>query len=117
MEKLIFIHENDAELFVPPLHFKCQSRWYFKKGVPSCALSVARTDFEPGGYGDWHCHEEADQAYYIIIGTARVWMDDEINYVDLFHGDMVLFPKGRKHKVQNLGDQILSAVAINAPAL
>ncbi|MBN1827819.1 MAG: cupin domain-containing protein [Deltaproteobacteria bacterium] len=109
--------EKETAIFTPNLHYDCDSRWYFKKGEPSADVSVLRSDFKKGGWADWHDHAGADQAYYVITGTARVWMDNEETFRDIGPGDMVLFPKGHKHKLSNTGDGLLSLVAVNAPAL
>lgn len=114
---MIVKYEKDTTIFTPNLHFDCDSRWYFKKGEPTGTMSILRSDFKKGGWADWHDHAAADQAYYVIKGKLRVWMDSEDNYADLGPGDMVMFPMGRKHKLKNMTDGELSLVAINAPAL
>jgi mannose-6-phosphate isomerase-like protein (cupin superfamily) len=115
----VFYHKTgkEAEKFIPPLHHKCISQWCFKKGEPSHHISIAKSDFEIGGHGDWHSHADSDQTYYVVSGNARVWMDSEENWIDIGKGELILFPKGKNHKVKNIGLEPLSVIAINTPAI
>lgn len=110
-------YAKEAETFIPDKHFGCSASIYFRKGQPSMNVSVARSDFREGGRADWHKHSESDQAYYVLRGKVRVWVDGEDTYADLGVGDMVLFPMGSMHKLLNIGNEQLSVLAINCPAL
>lgn len=50
--------------------------------------------FAPGGPG-MHIHEDADEAFYLVEGTAEFALDDE--RMDLSAGQAVFIPKGAAH--------------------
>jgi mannose-6-phosphate isomerase-like protein (cupin superfamily) len=53
---------------------------------------------------DYHAHENMEQLYYIFSGNAVVRANDEEYPVK--EGDIVLFPPGDKHQLQNSGSDL-----------
>jgi len=61
-------------------------------------LTVTWVDVPPGAEQRAHSHEEAEQVYVIVRGSARVKVDDEI--VDLAEWDAIRFGKDTMRAVE-----------------
>ena len=44
----------------------------------------------------WHDHEDTDEVFIVIEGKMNIEFEDEI--VELNEGEMIVVPKGKKHK-------------------
>jgi quercetin dioxygenase-like cupin family protein len=52
----------------------------------------------------WHCHTEAQDTFYVISGTIRVFMREPEEGVRLTVGKTYSVRPGRPHLVANAGD-------------
>jgi len=67
----------------------------------------------PGTKGQYHYHQEAENAYLVLAGTGKVVVEGEEVIVG---PDQVLFiPPGIKHSVENIGTDLLRLIEIYAP--
>lgn len=55
-------------------------------------LSVLRRDFH------WHSHSKSDEFFYVVEG--RLYVDLEQSAMELSPGEMVLIPKGVRHRTR-----------------
>lgn len=53
----------------------------------------------PGSSNEMHDHAEGDEVIYVIKGTMRIQIEDEIGF--LKQGDAVLIKKGQMHQIFN----------------
>ena len=44
----------------------------------------------------WHCHENTDEVFVVLEGKMGIEFEDET--VELEAGEMIVVPKGKKHK-------------------
>ena len=44
----------------------------------------------------WHNHEDTDEVFVVIEGKISIEFEDEV--IQLKEGEMIVVPKGRKHK-------------------
>ena len=44
----------------------------------------------------WHQHEDTDEAFVVIEGKMNIEFEDSV--IELTEGEMLVVPKGRKHK-------------------
>jgi len=44
----------------------------------------------------WHMHEDTDETFFVIEGTIGIEFEDET--IELDAGEMIVIPKGKKHK-------------------
>ena len=44
----------------------------------------------------WHQHEDTDEAFFVIEGKMNIEFEDSM--VELNEGEMLVVPKGKKHK-------------------
>jgi len=76
-------------------------------------LAVWHGNIDPGGEADEHSHADEDQAFLILGGECRFWLDDEESRLGA--GDFVFVPKGIKHRVISVGQEALRLLVILAP--
>lgn len=74
-----------------------------------CRL-LAKLTLEPGASIGKHVHENEEEIFYIMQGTARV--DDNGTQVVLGSGDALLTGDGKSHGVENIGHDLLEIVAV-----
>ena len=44
----------------------------------------------------WHSHEDTDETFIVMEGKIYIEFEDET--VELFEGEMIVVPKGKKHR-------------------
>jgi mannose-6-phosphate isomerase-like protein (cupin superfamily) len=76
--------------------------------------SLAEAILPPDGATTEHYHPKAEEIYYILRGTARLRIEDEVR--ELKSGDAVLISPGQKHKIWNIGGDALVFLCCCAPA-
>ena len=76
--------------------------------------SLAEARLPPGGSTTPHRHEATEEIYYILQGTGRMQVGDEIRTVE--PGDAIAIPPGARHRVTNTGDVVLKFLCCCAPA-
>ena len=107
------IHEDDvAALGLPGREL----RWVVGAGAlgseqcSACVIRVAPGDkVRPA-----HSHPNGDEVIYIITGSGRVMVGDDVQTVRA--GTTVLFPRGVVHMLHNTGGDEMKVVCFFAPA-
>lgn len=77
--------------------------------LQSPARLCAEIDIEPGCSIGTHIHENEEEIFYIIEGTAKA--NDNGNDVILTAGDSLLTGGGRCHGIENIGEKTLRLFA------
>ena len=76
--------------------------------------SLAEARLAPGGATQEHYHQFSEEIYYITHGQGRIRIDGESR--EVFAGDAVAIPPGRRHKLWNTGAETLRLLCCCAPA-
>jgi len=80
------------------------------KNGGSSHLVFMTADIKPGGAIDAHRHPGSDEILYLVNGTARVHLGDAVRVV---HGGATVFiPANTWISVDNIGSEVMSAVAV-----
>lgn len=61
-----------------------------------------------------HFHPECEEIYYLLEGTARMQVEDDVREVG--PGDAIAIPPGARHQITNTGDEELKFLCCCAPA-
>ena len=78
------------------------------------SFSIARARVEPGRSTQLHAVDGVEEAYYILSGEGRMYIqDDEKGTVTA--GDVVLIPSGHSQKIKNTGSEDLLFLCVCAP--
>ena len=109
---MITIHEDDVEALGLPGR---ELRWVVAPDAlkadhcSTCVIRVAPGDkVRPA-----HSHPNGEEVIYIIRGTGRVLVGDQVQPVR--PGTTVLFPQGVVHMLHNTGDEEMKVVCFFAP--
>ena len=109
---MITIHEDDVEALGLPGR---QLRWVVAPEAlkadhcSTCVIRVAPGDkVRPA-----HSHPNGEEVIYIIRGTGRVLVGDQVQPVR--PGTTVLFPQGVVHMLHNTGNDEMKVVCFFAP--
>jgi mannose-6-phosphate isomerase-like protein (cupin superfamily) len=73
-------------------------------------ISIQITDVEPNVMQFIHSHEE-EQCYYIVSGTGKMFIDDEIQEVN--KGDAIFMPSNSMHGIEYIGEDVLTYLTAN----
>src|SRR5580700_8929241 len=76
--------------------------------------SLAEARLAPGASTQEHYHVETEEIYYITHGTGRIRIDGETREVTA--GDAIAIPRGKRHKLWNIGMETLRLLCCCAPA-
>jgi mannose-6-phosphate isomerase-like protein (cupin superfamily) len=76
--------------------------------------SLAEARLAPGAKTQAHYHARTEEIYYILVGTARVRLGDEVRQVG--PGDAIAIPAGEPHQITNTGGEQLLFLCCCAPA-
>jgi len=80
------------------------------KNGGSSHLVFMAGDIKPGGSIDAHRHPSSDEILYLVNGTARVHLGDDVRVV---HGGATVFiPANTWISVENIGSEVMSSVAV-----
>jgi mannose-6-phosphate isomerase-like protein (cupin superfamily) len=79
----------------------------------SNTLSVIQERMPSGAAERPHFHEQAQQVFYILSGTATFEIEGEIKTVNT--GQSIHIPKGTKHRIQNNSETDLHFLVISEP--
>jgi quercetin dioxygenase-like cupin family protein len=81
-----------------------------EKRLRSGTLSFAPNELVPE-----HTHGDSDEIYYVISGSARILIEEEI--FDAVHGDLFFIAAGERHAIRVSGssDQSFVILAFVAP--
>jgi len=78
------------------------------------AQSLAEARLPPGGATTRHYHPRTEEIYYLLEGSGRMELGDELR--DVGPGDAVAIPPGRVHQIVNTGDGTLKFLCCCVPA-
>ena len=81
--------------------------------LPSANQSLAEASLPVGGATDEHYHPIAEELYFIVAGTARMRLGDEL--LEVGSGDCVLIAPGVIHKLWNTSDERLRLLCCCSP--
>ena len=76
--------------------------------------SLAEARVPVGGATMEHYHPRTEEIYYLTHGVGRIRIEDEVREVG--PGDAIAIPPGRRHKLWNLGGEVLRMLCCCAPA-
>lgn len=76
--------------------------------------SLAEARLAPGAKTQAHYHPQTEEIYYILVGTARMRLGDEVREVG--PGDSIAIPPGAPHQITNIGREELQFLCCCAPA-
>ncbi len=75
--------------------------------------SLAEARLPAGASTQEHYHIKTEEIYYITHGAGRIRIEGETR--DVKTGDAVAIPPGRKHKLWNIGNEMLRLLCCCAP--
>jgi mannose-6-phosphate isomerase-like protein (cupin superfamily) len=75
--------------------------------------SLAEARLPPGSQTAPHYHPQTEEIYYILEGTARMQIGDEVRSVG--PGDAIAIPPGAIHTIENTGSETLKFLCCCAP--
>lgn len=76
--------------------------------------SLAEARLPVGGSTAPHYHVKTEEIYFLIEGSGRMQIEDELHAVG--PGDAVAIPPGKRHQITNTGQQTLRFLCCCAPA-
>lgn len=76
--------------------------------------SLAEARVPVGGSTQEHYHPRAEEIYYITAGRGRIRIEGEEREVQ--RGDAIAIPPGSRHKLWNVGAEVLTLLCCCAPA-
>jgi len=76
--------------------------------------SLAEARLPVGSSTQEHYHPKAEEIYYITHGTGRMRIEGELR--DVKPGDAIAIPAGKKHKLWNIGTEVLRLLCCCVPA-
>ena len=76
--------------------------------------SIAEITIPPGGSAMPHLHKKTEESYFILSGTATLFIQGE-NLI-LTTGETVLIEPGETHQILNSGEEDLVFIAVCVPA-
>ena len=78
-------------------------------------LSVNLLSVPPGASEDLRSHEEAEQVYVVVEGTATVSATGDTHRLD--KGDLAMIPPATDHSIANDGSDALALVSVQSPGV
>ncbi len=76
--------------------------------------SLAEAQIPVGGSTLEHFHPRAEEIYFITAGAGKMRIENETRDVNI--GDAIAIPPGLKHKIWNMGGDVLKLLCCCAPA-
>ena len=76
--------------------------------------SLAEARLPVGAQTDAHFHPLCEEIYYLLEGTARMQVEDDVR--DVGPGDAIAIPPGARHQITNTGESELKFLCCCAPA-
>jgi len=61
-----------------------------------------------------HYHIKSEEIYFILEGAGKMKIEDEISIVN--KGDAIAISPGKRHKIWNIGNNVLKILCCCAPA-
>jgi mannose-6-phosphate isomerase-like protein (cupin superfamily) len=109
---MTIIHESDVPEQSHPGRYM---RWLASAdSLPAKNLSVCVIRVLPGEtVRPAHSHPHSDELIYIITGSGKVMIEDEIGHVKT--GSAILFEQGKVHMLKNTGNTEMKVICFFAP--
>lgn len=109
----VILHETDIPEQQQPGR---QMRWLAdENSLPAEHMSVCVIRVAPGQtVRPAHSHPHSEELIYIITGSGKVMIEDEVG--DVRPGSAVLFEQGKIHMLKNTGDIEMKVICFFAPA-
>mgnify|MGYP000884174262 CR=1 FL=1 len=85
---------------------------YRNSSIRNQSLAEARVPV--GGATVEHYHARAEESYYITHGRGRMRIEDQ--EAEVGAGDAIAIPPGKRHKLWNIGDEVLRLLCCCSPA-
>jgi len=79
-------------------------------------LSMGMNITEPGSMIPDHLHEESEEVLFLISGRARIVIEGEGEW-EIGPETAFYSPVGKKHRVENIGDEPLRLIWVYCPPL
>jgi mannose-6-phosphate isomerase-like protein (cupin superfamily) len=76
-------------------------------------MSMVETLVKPSSAPTYHSHVREDETFYVVSGTAEVWIDREIFRCEA--GDRVFGPRNVFHTYRNVGNTDLKMILVYTP--
>ena len=76
-------------------------------------MSMVEALVKPGTGPTYHSHAREDETFYVVSGTAEVWIDREIFRREA--GDRVFGPRNVFHTYRNVGNTDLKMILVYTP--
>jgi mannose-6-phosphate isomerase-like protein (cupin superfamily) len=76
-------------------------------------MGIVETLVKPGSGPTYHSHAREDETFYVVSGTAEVWIGQERFRCEA--GDRVFGPRNVFHTYRNVGDTALKMILIYTP--
>ncbi len=74
---------------------------------------MVETPVKPGSGPTYHSHAREDETFYVVSGTAEVWIDREVFRCEA--GDRVFGPRNVFHTYRNVGNTDLKMILVYTP--
>ncbi len=109
----VILHETDIPEQQQPGR---QMRWLVdENSLPAEHMSVCVIRVAPGEtVRPAHSHPRSEELIYIITGSGKVMIEDEVGEVRA--GSAILFEEGKIHMLRNSGDVEMKVICFFAPA-
>jgi len=113
---MIIVHADEVKgWYTPPPHERTLKVLLGPKLQPvSDGLGMGMVILPPGQTSSAHTHEKEQEVWYIISGTGKVRVGDEIE--ELRPDTIVVAPPGVEHQLINDGPEDIKAIWIFSPA-
>lgn len=85
---------------------------YRNSAIRNQSLAEARVPI--GGATQEHYHPKAEEIYYITHGVGQIRIERQLREVRA--GDAVAIPPGQRHKLWNIGSEVLRLLCCCSPA-
>ena len=108
-----FEADSVSELAVPGVRSR-QLLW--PRGSQSVRLTITEVHVEPKGTQPRHVHESSEQVWYALQGTATLLAADDTSR-PFVAGDVVRFPEGCVHGLDNTGADEFVYLSVTSPPL
>ena len=109
---MTIIHETDVPEVEHPGRYM---RWLANEdSLNANNMSVCVIRVEPGEtVRPAHSHPKSEELIYIITGSGKVMIEDEVG--DVKAGSAILFEQGKIHMLKNTGDVEMKVICFFAP--
>jgi quercetin dioxygenase-like cupin family protein len=78
------------------------------------AVAMGVEDFAVGGGTPDHSHPHSDEIFFVMSGTGRATVGDEVH--DVGPGAAIWIPRGVRHQLTNTGNTVLRTTWTFVPA-